>query len=44
MREGRRLLEGDLVEMGLFLLPCHDGSGKTEQGWEGKLTQEKDHI
>lgn len=30
--------------MGLFLLPCHEGSGKTEQGQGGKLTQERETI
>lgn len=32
------------MEMGLFLLPCHDRSGKTKQGWGRKLTQEKGDI
>lgn len=30
-REGRQLLEEDLVEMGFFPLPCHGGSKETEQ-------------
>lgn len=31
---GKEAVEGDLVEMGLFLLPCHEGSRKIEQGRE----------
>lgn len=30
-REGRQLLEEDLVEVGFFPLPCHGGSKETEQ-------------
>lgn len=33
---GKEAVEGDLVEMGLFLLSSHEGTGKTEQGGRGK--------
>lgn len=39
LREGRRQLEGDLVEMGLFLLPCHDRAGTGRQADTGKGRQ-----
>lgn len=41
-REGRQLLEEDLVEMGFFPLPCCGGSEETEQGRGGELTQERE--